>query len=81
MPPARQYGGCYGRLLIRTWIPGASLGAQALTTVGSLFGAGSRHLWGLLAQLTQPCSAPAGGKATALAAFDAAAANYQGGGA
>jgi outer membrane protein TolC len=56
----------------------ASLGTQALT-VGSLFGAGSAA-WGLLAQLTQPlfdAGLPAE-KRAALAAFDAAAANYQG---
>lgn len=55
----------------------ANLGSQALTT-GALFGGGSA-VWGLVAQLTQPLfnqGLPAE-KRAALAAFDAAAANYQ----
>lgn len=55
----------------------ANLGSQALTT-GALFGGGSA-VWGLVAQLTQPLfnpGLPAEKRAT-LAAFDAAAANYQ----
>ncbi len=55
----------------------ASLGSQALTT-GALFGSGSA-VWGLVGQLTQPLvnvGLPAE-KRAALAAFDAAAANYQ----
>ncbi len=56
----------------------ASLGSQALTT-GALFGAGSA-VWSLVAQLTQPLFHPGlpAEKRAALAAFDAAAANYQG---
>jgi NodT family efflux transporter outer membrane factor (OMF) lipoprotein len=56
----------------------ANLGSQALST-GALFGNGSAA-WALLAQLTQPlfdASLPAK-KRAALAALDAAAANYQG---
>jgi len=56
----------------------ASLGSQALTT-GALFGGGSA-VWSLVGQLTQPLfdrGLPAE-KRAALAAFDAAAANYQG---
>lgn len=57
---------------------GASLGSQALSA-GGLFGAGSA-VWSLLAQLTQPLLNPGlpAEKRAALAAFDAAAANYQG---
>lgn len=56
----------------------ASLGSQALTT-GALFGGGSA-VWGLVGQLTQPLFNPGlpAEKRAALAAFDAAAANYQG---
>ena len=56
----------------------ASLGSQALTT-GALFG-GASAVWGLVGQLTQPLFNPAlpAEKRAALAAFDAAAANYQG---
>lgn len=56
----------------------ASLGSQALTT-GALFGGGSA-VWSLVAQLTQPLFNPGlpAEKRAALAAFDAAAANYQG---
>lgn len=55
-----------------------SLGSQALTT-GALFGGGSA-VWSLVAQLTQPLFNPGlpAEKRAALAAFDAAAANYQG---
>ncbi|WP_020678052.1 efflux transporter outer membrane subunit [Geopsychrobacter electrodiphilus] len=55
----------------------ANLGSQALTT-GALFGSGSA-IWALVGQLTQPLfnpGLPAEKRAT-LAAFDAAAANYQ----
>lgn len=56
----------------------ANLGSQALTT-GALFGSGSM-IWGLVAQLTQPLFHPGlpAEKRAALAAFDAAAAHYQG---
>lgn len=56
----------------------ASLGSQALTT-GALFGPGSA-IWNLVGQLTQPLFNPGlpAEKRAALAAFDAAAANYQG---
>jgi len=56
----------------------ASLGSQALTT-GALFGNGSA-VWSLVGQLTQPLFNPGlpAEKRAALAAFDAAAANYQG---
>lgn len=55
----------------------ASAGSQALTT-SALFGSGS-GVWALVAQLTQPLFKPglAAEKRAALAAFDAAAANYQ----
>ena len=55
----------------------ASLGSQALTT-GALFGGGSA-VWGLVAQLTQPLFNPGlpAEKRAALAAFEAATANYQ----
>ena len=55
----------------------ASLGSQALTT-GALFGGGSA-VWGLIAQLTQPLFDPAlpAQQRAALAALDAAAAQYQ----
>lgn len=56
----------------------ANLGSQALTT-GALFGSSSA-VWGLVGQLTQPLFNPGlpAEKRAALAAFDAAAANYQG---
>lgn len=56
----------------------ASLGSQALTT-GALFGSGSA-VWSVVGQLTQPLFNPGlpAEKRAALAAFDAAAANYQG---
>ncbi|MEO6986641.1 MAG: efflux transporter outer membrane subunit [Paralcaligenes sp.] len=55
----------------------ASLGSQALTT-GALFGGGS-VVWSLVGQLTQPLFNPglSAEKRASLAAFDAAAANYQ----
>lgn len=55
----------------------ANLGSQALTT-GTLFGRGSA-VWDLVGQLTQPLFNPGlpAEKRAALAAFDAAAANYQ----
>lgn len=55
----------------------ANLGSQALTT-GALFGSGS-EVWSLIGQLTQPLFNPGlpAEKRAALAAFDAAAANYQ----
>lgn len=55
----------------------ADLGSQALTT-GALFGGGSA-VWSLVGQLTQPLFNPGlpAEKRAALAAFDAAAANYQ----
>jgi NodT family efflux transporter outer membrane factor (OMF) lipoprotein len=53
------------------------LGSQALTT-GALFGSGSA-IWSLVGQLTQPLFNPGlpAEKRAALAAFDAAAANYR----
>lgn len=56
----------------------ASLGSQALSP-GNLFGSGSL-VWGLVGQLTQPLFNPGlpAEKRAALAAFDAAAANYRG---
>lgn len=56
----------------------ATLGSQALSS-GTLFGSGSA-VWLLLGQLTQPLLNPGlpAEKRAALAAFDAAAANYQG---
>ena len=55
----------------------ASIGSQALTS-GALFGTGSA-VWMLVGQLTQPLFNPGlpAEKRAALAAFDAAAANYQ----
>lgn len=55
----------------------ANIGSQALAS-GSLFGSGSL-VWGLVGQLTQPLFNPGlpAEKRAALAAFDAAAANYQ----
>ena len=56
----------------------ANLGSQALSA-GALFGGGSA-VWSLVGQLTQPLFNPGlpAEKRAALAAFDAAAANYQG---
>lgn len=55
----------------------ANIGSQALTT-GALFGGGSA-IWNIVGQLTQPLFDPGlpAEKRAALAAFDAAAANYQ----
>lgn len=55
----------------------ASLGSQALST-GALFGGGSA-VWALVGQITQPLFNPAlpAERRAALAALDAAAANYQ----
>ncbi|MBU0945179.1 MAG: efflux transporter outer membrane subunit [Proteobacteria bacterium] len=55
----------------------ANLGSQALTT-GALFGSDSA-IWSLVGQLTQPLFSPGlpAQKRAALAAFDAAAANYR----
>ena len=55
----------------------ADLGSQALTT-GALFGSGSA-IWSLVGQLIQPLFNPGlpAEKRAALAAFDAAAANYR----
>ncbi len=55
----------------------ASLGSQALST-GALFGGGSA-VWSLVGQLTQPLFNPGlpAERRASLAAFDAAAANYQ----
>jgi len=55
----------------------ASLGSQAIST-GALFGSGSA-MWNLIGQLTQPLFNPGlpAEKRASLAAFDAAAANYQ----
>lgn len=55
----------------------ASLGSQALST-GALFG-GASAVWSLIGQLTQPLFNPRlpAEKRASLAAFDAAAANYQ----
>jgi len=55
----------------------ADLGSQALTT-GALFGSGSA-IWSLVGQVTQPLFNPGlpAEKRAALAAFDAAAANYR----
>lgn len=55
----------------------ADLGSQALTA-GALFGGGSA-VWSIVGQLTQPLFNPGlpAEKRAALAAFDAAAANYQ----
>lgn len=55
----------------------ANLGSQALST-GALFGTGSAF-WGLIGQITQPLLSPglSAEKRASLAAFDAAAANYQ----
>ncbi len=56
----------------------ANFGSQSLTS-GTQFGTGS-EVWGLARQLTQPLFDPGqpAEKRAALAAFDAAAANFQG---
>ena len=71
-----EYGVAVARLYPQINLS-ASLGAQALTA-GGLFGGGSA-VWGLAGQLTQPLFNPGlpAEKRAALAAFDAAAANYQ----
>lgn len=72
-----EYGVAISRLYPQINLS-ASLGSQALTT-GALFGSGSA-VWSLVGQLTQPLFNPGlpAEKRAALAAFDAAAANYQG---
>lgn len=71
-----EYGVAVARLYPQLNI-GASLGSQALST-GALFGGGSAA-WSLIGQLTQPLFNPGlpAEKRASLAAFDAAAANYQ----
>lgn len=72
-----EYGVAVARLYPQLNIS-ANLGSQALST-GALFGGGS-GVWSLVGQLTQPLFNPGlpAEKRAALAAFDAAAANYQG---
>lgn len=71
-----EYGVAVSRLYPQLNLS-ADLGSQALT-VGSLFGDDSA-VWSLVGQLTQPLFNPGlpAEKRAALAAFDAAAANYQ----
>ena len=71
-----EYGAAIAKLYPQINIS-ASLGSQALTT-GALFGGGSA-VWMLAGQLAQPLFNPGlpAEKRAALAAFDAAAANYQ----
>ncbi len=71
-----EYGVAIARLYPQLNLS-ADLGSQALTT-GALFGSGSA-VWSLVAQLTQPLFNPGlpAEKRAALAAFDAAAANYR----
>lgn len=71
-----EYGVAIARLYPQLNLS-ADLGSQALTT-GALFGGGST-VWSLVGQLTQPLFNPGlpAEKRAALAAFDAAAANYQ----
>ena len=71
-----EYGAAVGKLYPQINLS-ASLGSQALTT-GALFGGGSA-VWMLAGQLAQPLFNPGlpAEKRAALAAFDAAAANYQ----
>ncbi|MDY0191156.1 MAG: efflux transporter outer membrane subunit [Desulfuromonas sp.] len=71
-----QYGVAIANLYPQINI-GANLGSQALTAA-ELFGSGSA-VWSLVGQLTQPLFDPGlpAQKRAALAAFDAAAANYQ----
>ncbi len=71
-----EYGVAVAKLYPQLDI-GAGLGSQALTT-GALFGEGST-IWSLVGQLTQPLFNPGlpAEKRASLAAFDAAAANYQ----
>ena len=72
-----EYGVAVARLYPQIDLS-ASLGSQALSS-GALFGSGSA-VWSLLGQLTQPLFNPGlpAEKRAALAAFEAAAANYQG---
>ncbi|TAM49995.1 MAG: efflux transporter outer membrane subunit [Paraburkholderia sp.] len=72
-----EYGVAVAKLYPQITLSG-SLGSQALTA-GALFGSGSA-VWSLIGQLTQPLFNPGlpAEKRAALAAFDAAAANYQG---
>ena len=71
-----QYGVAIAKLYPQLNLS-ATLGTQALTT-GALFGGGSA-VWSLIGQLTQPLFNPGlpAEKRAALAAFDAAAANYR----
>lgn len=71
-----EYGAAISKLYPQLNLS-ADLGSQALTT-GALFGGGSA-VWSLVGQLTQPLFNPGlpAEKRAALAAFDAAAANYQ----
>lgn len=71
-----EYGVAVARLYPQLQLS-ADLGSQALTT-GALFGSGSA-VWNLVGQLTQPLFNPGlpAEKRAALAAFEAAAANYQ----
>ena len=71
-----EYGVAIANLYPQVNISG-SLGSQALST-GALFGSGSA-VWSLIGQLTQPLFKPglSAEKRASLAAFDAAAANYQ----
>jgi NodT family efflux transporter outer membrane factor (OMF) lipoprotein len=72
-----EYGVAVARLYPQINLS-TNLGSQALTT-GALFGSSSA-VWSLVGQLTQPLFNPGlpAEKRAALAAFDAAAANYQG---
>lgn len=71
-----EYGVAIARLYPQLNLS-ADLGSQALTS-GALFGSSSA-IWSLVGQLTQPLFNPGlpAQKRAALAAFDAAAANYQ----
>jgi len=71
-----EYGVAIARLYPQLNLS-ANLGSQALTT-GALFGSGSA-IWSLVGQLTQPLFNPGlpAEKRAALAAFEAAAANYR----
>lgn len=71
-----EYGVAVARLYPQLTL-GAGAGTQALTTA-ALFGSGSA-VWNVVGQLTQPLFSPGlpAEKRAALAAFDAAAANYQ----
>lgn len=71
-----EYGVAVARLYPQLNLS-ANLGSQALSS-GALFGSGSA-VWSIVGQLTQPLFNPGlpAEKRAALAAFDAAAANYQ----